>query len=261
MLDVACWKLYLKVLTDCEQSVLLKQLKKIDLHEVWIFLIKLDWSAIAAIIAVGVSLVALRRQRKDLNKQAKYQRKTFTMQNELENYKIIVNLATEIIGNVQTQKQTLSRLYYVEMHRNHFEREWVETNIRKDFPDREQKMTLSGNVKDLYGAEATFLNQSTSELSRELTSKTHALDIYLHNTQYLKKVAENMGIINKLLNNMVVEISEIKDINEIPDEKSFRVWIDDHTKGIEENINQFHSVFLEIKSEMSKKVSEINSND
>lgn len=221
---------------------------------------KWDWSAIIAAIAVVISVIALWLQRIDLKKQAKYQRNTFTVQNELENYKIIVNLATEIIGNIQTQKQTLIRLYYVQIHRNYFEREWVETNIRNDIPDRENKIALSDNIKNLYGAEADFLNQSTSELSRDLTSKTHALDIYLHDTKYIKKVSSSMEPINKALNNMVLEISEITDVDKIPDDKSFRDWANEHTEGIEENINIFHNVILEIKSEMTNKISEISAN-
>ncbi|WP_160321634.1 hypothetical protein [Lactococcus lactis] len=45
-------------------------------------------------------------------------------------------------------------------------------NISDSTIDREKRIALSGNVKTLYGKEADFLNQSTSELTKELTSKT-----------------------------------------------------------------------------------------
>lgn len=70
--------------------------------------------------------------------------------------------------------------------------------------DREKRIALSGNAKTLYGEEADFLNQSTSELTKEFTSKTHALDIYLHDIQYLVIVAEGMGNINTALNKMTI---------------------------------------------------------
>lgn len=55
-----------------------------------------------------------------------------------------------------------------------------------------------------------------------------------------------------------MEISEITELQEVPDNKSFDKWANDHTEGIEDNLELFHKVFLEIKSEMSNKISEIN---
>lgn len=73
----------------------------------------------------------------------------------------------------------------VQMHRNYFEREWVTMYISDNTIYREMRIALSGNANTLYGEEADFLNQSTSVLTKEFTSKTHALDIYLHVIQYL----------------------------------------------------------------------------
>ena len=70
----------------------------------------MDWSVVVAAIAVLISVIGLGIQRNDINKQAKYQRDTFILQNIIDNNKTIIKLIGELIDIADNQFDCLAQL-------------------------------------------------------------------------------------------------------------------------------------------------------
>lgn len=69
-----------------------------------------DWAAIFTGCAVAVSLIALWLQRRDLKKQAKYQRDTFELQNIIDANKTILQLIVDVSSIATDQVNVLNSL-------------------------------------------------------------------------------------------------------------------------------------------------------
>lgn len=204
------------------------------------FLANLNWSAIIAAVAVGISLIALWFQRRDLKKQATYQRNTFILQNTLNRDSITFGMAGDIIGNVQTQVQVMKTLYSDKSALNSWYNEENIDEVRKF------ERSIDG------------LSNSLKELTNELTSKGSTLQLYMAGETVLPEIEKIFLSIQKALNQMIEDINNISNNNEAPTEEELKKKLEKFSSEMILKLQVFKNIMIEIKLSSLDKLSKID---
>lgn len=204
------------------------------------FLANLNWSAIIAAVAVGISLIALWFQRRDLKKQATYQRNTFILQNTLNRDSITFGMAGDIIGNVQTQVQVMKTLYLDKSALNSWYNEENIDEVRKF------ERSIDG------------LSNSLKELTNELTSKGSTLQLYMAGETVLPEIEKIFLSIQKALNQMIEDINNISNNNEAPTEEELKKKLEKFSSEMILKLQVFKNIMIEIKLSSLDKLSKID---
>ncbi|KSU12531.1 hypothetical protein LMG8526HA_02185 [Lactococcus lactis] len=174
----------------------------------------MDWSAVSAIsasIAVIISVIVMIWQRKDIRKQSKYQRNTFELQNRINSDNITFNLAGDIIGNIQTQEQTVRMLYQ-------------EVNVLSELNNKLSMNQVFRN-NDSYVQEIKYIkkeiekskesikkfNNYRKDLTNEFTSKSNSLQFHMSGEGSIKEVEKIFSSIVYSIEFMVRKSDNLSD--------------------------------------------------
>ncbi|MCG3097814.1 hypothetical protein L8T26_11015 [Lactococcus petauri] len=217
---------------------------------------KLNWSAISVIVAavaVTISLVSLYLQRKDIKKQSKYQRSTFELQNEINQNNILIELMSQIVGNIQEQKHVLKQLYHDQIIMKHNEFELSKNNHKKyesvyskEYSDINE---LLDNISK-FSNEIDNLYHYMRELNKDLTSKGNALQLHMIGRTNYEEIKEILKEVGNLLTDMRKKSEDIKNIKEevnIPSDADFKKWWEEKEKVLTFQIKNLQKYFVIIK--------------
>ncbi|AGY45265.1 hypothetical protein [Lactococcus lactis] len=221
---------------------------------------KWDWSAIFTGFAVVVSLLALWLQRKDLKKQAVFQRNTFELQNLIQESNLIINISSEIVTTIMNLALTKQKI-----------------------PEQivDEKRRWKNRVNGMRDKNSIF-HEMTSILYDDSVNKLRILErnvdeqmiILRENITRLSihKVVlnvERQKRINKLVNEFFQELSFMDEYidsfkkadSEKVDKNSIQEWAQPHIKTLTKKTIEFQDVFIEVKTEYIKKVEVIKKED
>lgn len=217
---------------------------------------KLNWSAISVIVAavaVIISLVSLYLQRKDIKKQSKYQRSTFELQNEINQNNILIELMSQIVGNIQEQKHVLKQLYHDQIIMKHNEFKLSKNNYNKyesvyskEYSDINE---LLDNISK-FNNEIDNLYHYMRELNKDLTSKGNALQLHMIGRTNYEEIKEILKEVGNLLTDMRKKSEAIKNIKEevnIPSDEDFEKWCKEKEKVLTIQIENLQKYFVIIK--------------
>lgn len=204
------------------------------------FLANLNWSAIIAAVAVGISLIALWFQRSDLKKQATYQRNTFILQNTLNRDSITFGMAGDIIGNVQTQVQVMKALYLDKSLLNSWYKEENIDEVRKF------ERSIDG------------LSNSLKDLTNELTSKGNTLQFHMAGETVLPEIEMIFSSIQEALSQMIDDINDISNNNEAPTKEELNKKLEKFSSEVFSKLKIFQTIMKEIKLSSLDKLSKID---
>lgn len=218
---------------------------------------KLNWSAVSVVVAavaVIISLVSLYLQRKDIEKQSKYQRSTFELQNKIEENNLLLEISSEMLSNVQGQLQYLTRIYiskYGVMQLESFR------SIDKTKEDQEKiDLVLEDTKSNL----KIFLD-SQRRLSENFSRLTSILNLRLTNYEQKSDVCKMMKKMTDKLNNINNEIDQISRDGDFKSEKEIKKWEQDKSKEFDIIFEPFQKVFINLKKDLERKVTQITKDD
>ncbi|MCT1181762.1 hypothetical protein EFL99_00380 [Lactococcus lactis] len=151
----------------------------------------MDWSAVSAIsasIAVIISVIVLIGQRIDIRKQSKYQRNTFELQNRINSDNITFNLAGDIIGNIQTQEQTMRMLYQEVNILNELNNKLSMKEVFGSYSFDEQEVRQIKKEIEKSEEYIEQFNNYRKDLTNEFTSKSNSLQFHMSGEDSIKEV-------------------------------------------------------------------------
>lgn len=217
---------------------------------------KLNWSAISVIVAavaVIISLVSLYLQRKDIKKQSKYQRSTFELQNEINQNNILIELMSQIVGNIQEQKHVLKQLYHDQIIMKHNEFELSKNNHKKfesvyskEYSDIDE---LLDNISK-FSNEIDNLYHYLRELNKDLTSKGNALQLHMigrTNYEEIKGILKEVGNLLTAMRRKSEDIKHVKEKVNIPSDEDFEKWCEEKEDVLKIQIENLQKYFVIIK--------------
>lgn len=216
-----------------------------------------DWSAIFTGCAVAVSLIALWLQRRDLKKQAKYQRDTFELQNIINENNILIDLAAEVIGNIQNQVQVLETLYQEENFKRSSENNILELGrLRPQYEVDQNDFKEQRDNKQKAEEKIEELNDFMKDLTKELTDKGNAIQLQMSGSETYDDVRNIMKEIQELLSDMRLEIESV-DQDVVFKKVEILNWAKQYTDKEIAILNKFRDVFIDKKGKSSKKLEEM----
>lgn len=216
-----------------------------------------DWSAIFTGCAVAVSLIALWLQRRDLKKQAKYQRDTFELQNIINENNILIDLAAEVIGNIQNQVQVLETLYQEENFKRSSENNILELGrLRPQYEVDPNDFKEQRDNKQKAEEKIEELNDFMKDLTKELTDKGNAIQLQMSGSEIYDDVRNIMKEIQELLSDMRLEIESV-DQDVVFKKVEILNWAKQYTDKEIAILNKFRDVFIDKKGKSSKKLEEM----
>lgn len=216
-----------------------------------------DWSAIFTGCAVAVSLIALWLQRRDLKKQAKYQRDTFELQNIINENNILIDLAAEVIGNIQNQVQVLETLYQEENFKRSSENNILELGrLRPQYEVDPNDFKEQRDNKQKAEEKIEELNDFMKDLTKELTDKGNAIQLQMSGSETYDDVRNIMKEIQELLSDMRLEIESV-DQDVVFKKVEILNWAKQYTDKEIAILNKFRDVFIDKKGKSSKKLEEM----
>ena len=151
----------------------------------------MDWPAVSAIsasIAVIISVIVLIWQRIDIRKQSKYQRNTFELQNRINSDNITFNLAGDIIGNIQTQEQTMRMLYQEVNILNELNNKLSMKEVFRSYSFDEQEVRRIKKEIEKSEEYIEQFNNYRKDLTNEFTSKSNSLQFHMSGEDSIKEV-------------------------------------------------------------------------
>ncbi len=216
-----------------------------------------DWSAIFTGCAVAVSLIALWLQRRDLKKQAKYQRDTFELQNIINENNILIDLAAEVIGNIQNQVQVLETLYQEENFKRSSENNILELGrLRPQYEVDPNDFKEQRDNKQKAEEKIEELNDFMKDLTKELTDKGNAIQLQMSGSETYDDVRNIMKEIQELLSDMRLEIESV-DQDVVFKKVEILNWAKQYTDKEIAILDKFRDVFIDKKGKSSKKLEEM----
>ncbi|MDY5176207.1 hypothetical protein ABQ274_10535 [Lactococcus lactis] len=240
-MEIIIWKVIMGILIILNLPMFPWFVKNYNQCGVGDFLANLNWSVIIAAVAVGVSLIALWFQRRDLKKQATYQRNTFILQNTLNRDSITFGMAGDIIGNVETQVQVMKMLYRDKSVLNSCDKE-VE-NIEEV---RKFERSIDG------------LSNSLKELTNELTSKGNTLQFHMAGETVLPEIEMIFSSIQEALSQMIDDINDISNNNEVPTKEELNKKLEKFSSEVLSKLKIFQTIMKEIKLSSLDKLNKID---
>lgn len=225
---------------------------------------KWDWSAIFTGCAVAVSLIALWFQRKDLKKQAVYQRNTFELQNIIEENKIIFEISSNIISTVKNLALTKNEIYLQILEKK---KRW-QANVNGAFGKS------MGNDVYAYMTEAQYNealeklksleqgNDSLMEELEQLISKQNINIVSLDKEKVtnIKNLTAKFLYEFKKMDEAIENISKIDDVDELL-KKDQTHWARQHHIKIHDITDEFESIVIMVKKETQEKFKDIQKLD
>lgn len=188
MLEVIIWQFLSEITIILNRHLFFQMEKNFYQDNIGHFLGSLDWSAIIAAIAVVISVIALGLQRRDLKKQAKYQRDTFELQNIIDNNKTIIKLISEIESTSNDQIIRLNALPEIIFKKNYYFNKYLSSNGSGDSKFRAYK---------IFEEKRSELTSSYSKAQATLSGKIKLVILSTQQSYYsdeLHKTLENLAI-------------------------------------------------------------------
>lgn len=215
----------------------------------------MDWSAVSAIsasIAVIISVIVLIWQRTDIRKQSKYQRNTFELQNRINSDNITFNLAGDIIGNIQTQEQTVRMLYQ-------------EVNVLSELNNKlsmNQVFRNNDSYNDSYVQEIKYIkkeiekskesikkfNNYRKDLTNEFTSKSNSLQFHMSREGSIKEVEKIFSSIVYSIEFMVRKSDNLSD-SKFLNRKELDVVLTEFKNEIYSEVKRLQDLMKQVKLE------------
>lgn len=226
---------------------------------------KIDGGVIAAMISAAAAALGLIFQRIDIRKQNKYQRDTFELQNEINQNNILIELMSQIVGNIQEQKHVLKQLYYDQIRIKHNEFE-LSTNNNKKYESVYSKEY--SNIDELLDNISKFNNEIDNlyhymrELNKDLTSKGNALQLHMIGRTNYEEINGILKEVGDLLTNMRRKSENVKLIKEevnLPSDEVFKKWCEEKDKLLTIQIENLQKYFVIIKETSLKKQEKLES--
>ncbi|PAK67327.1 hypothetical protein [Lactococcus lactis] len=239
-MEIIIWKVIMGILIILNLPMFPWFVKNYNQSGVGDFLANLNWSAIIAVVAVGISLIALWFQRRDLKKQATYQRNTFILQNTLNRDSITFGMAGDIIGNVQTQVQVMKSLYLDKSVLNSWYKEENIDEVRKF------ERSIDG------------LSNSLKDLTNELTSKGNTLQFHMAGETVLPEIEMIFSSIQEALSQMIDDINDISNNNEVPTKEELNKKLEKFSSEVLSKLKIFQTIMKEIKLSSLDKLNKID---
>lgn len=213
---------------------------------------KIDGGVIAAFISAIAAAVGLIFQRIDLKKQSKYQRATFELQNEIIQNNILIELGSDIVGNIQAQLLTLQQIFQDQILMRHNIYELEKENYPKYKNNREQEYSKVDELRDeisKFSNEIDELNNYSRNLGKDLISKSNALQFHMIGRENYQEIKRSLDAVSKLLTKMQEESEELKSITKenLPDEKYIKDWTEKYRKDINNYTGELQKCFILIK--------------
>lgn len=222
-------------------------------------MIKIDWSAVSAIvaaIAVVISLIALRFQRRDLKKQAKYQRDTFELQNLIQESNLLISMSSEIIScimNLASTKEQISEQLLDERER------WKQRVKGMGQPGsifNEMTSILHEGSKNKLNILESTINQQMLMLKENISRL--AIHKVILNNKKLEKIDKLVEGFFEELSYMDKYIDTIKEAKEDEvDENTIKLWAAPYIERLTEQTLEFRDTFINIKKEYIDKINDI----
>jgi len=212
-------------------------------------------SVIIASIAVIISFLSLIFQRIDIRKSRKYQRKTFELQNIIDEENTIIELASKISSNVINQADNMIELYDKEKFRKERWKERIKAIYMPNSPTQ---------MFDVLHEKAEFavrnLNEENKRLISELKALKYSLKIHIITKDFDSEVAETIIEIDKYLQ----EISSLYDKSEESDENASERNIDSSKENyrmkLDEEVIKFQNIFTNMKIKTEQQVEKLQKN-
>lgn len=191
-------------------------------------------------------------QRRELEKQNKYQRNTFELQNKIEENNLLIEISSEMLSNVSMQAEYLARLYMNKHRIKQIERTSDINNI-----DREESKDIIEELRST--SKITW--DAQGKLSEKFTQLTNTLVIHLTSHELKTNIYNMMLTMGNELNDMKAEIDKNDWSESIKTERELSEWSQKRIEAFDVVFEPFQKVFIDLKKDMERKVSQITKDD
>lgn len=224
---------------------------------------KFNWSAVSAIvaaIAVIISLIALYMQRKDIEKQTKYQRDTFELQHRIEEDTKLFDIASDIASIVSSLCLVKDMLYKQTLEKKY---RWSK-NV-KGMGARVSGATIFADMVEIQYTESYSklqdLENKNKLLEEQLRNQISKIKINIATLDSRIKsdiINKNLEFINEL-DNMESAIKKLKELDKVDEEviKNNETWAKQYHEILAQKVVEFQNIFIKMKTDTYNKVEKI----
>lgn len=219
-------------------------------------------SAIAAAVGLIFQRIDIRKQNKyqretfeyqkrELEKQNKYQRNTFELQNKIEENHLLITVSSELMSNVNMQYQCLARIY-MNNHRiarllSQDTNEVYKKQIKHEIEEIKEFTKISWNAQ--------------RKLTEKFFQLNNILVVHLINHKQRESVYKMISMMGNELNDMKNEIDKNDWKERIKTESELSEWSEKRDKAIDTVLGPFQKVFVNLKKDADRRVSQIKKED
>lgn len=217
-----------------------------------------DWSAIFAGIAVLISLWALKVQREDIDRQNKYQRNTFELQNKIEENDLITNISAKLIGKIITQNENLYRWYIFKHEYQRYKRLFMEHQDDYEIGSGKYKDKIAiEELKNLKKEEIDNVANKDVVFTDNYYEMLSALEILLEGKENKKYIIKELNEIKNIFSSKSLDIAKLRFEGEKVPYNEIEDWRKKYQQKLDPRIKSLKLYFSSARKELIDKIDEI----
>lgn len=217
-----------------------------------------DWSAIFAGIAVLISLWALKVQREDIDRQNKYQRNTFELQNKIEENDLITNISAKLIGKIITQNENLYRWYIFKHEYQRYKRLFMEHQDDYEIGSGKYKDKIAiEELKNLKKEEIDNVANKDVVFTDNYYEMLSALEILLEGKGNKKYIIKELNEIKNIFSSKSLDIAKLRFEGEKVPYNEIEDWRKKYQQKLDPRIKSLKLYFSSARKELIDKIDEI----
>lgn len=217
-----------------------------------------DWSAIFAGIAVLISLWALKVQREDIDRQNKFQRNTFELQNKIEENDLITNISAKLIGKIIIQHDNLYRWYTFKHEYQRYKRLFMEHQDDYEIGSGKYKDKIAiEELKTLKKEEIGNVAQKNVVFMDNYYEMLSALEILLEGKENKKNIIDELHEIENIFSAESLDIAKLRFEGEKVPYIEIEDWRKKYQQKLNPHIKSLKLYFSSSRKELMDKIDEI----